>query len=292
MAGAKLRDIQRSIRGIKNIGQVTKAMEMVAAAKMRRAQERALASRPYSEKAWETLTHLAAQSTAGGAELLVERPVKRVAVLFITADRGLAGAFNHNMVRAAYEYTRQANVPVEFIAVGKKGRNAVRRLGFDLRAEFTDLEDRPSFLDITPIARVAIDAFLNGEADQVRLAYTHFVNVMRQEPVVRQLLPVKPPREAAEVPPYEYEPDPETVLDTVLERFTEVQVYQAVLESQASEHSARMVAMRHATESARDLVEELTLERNKARQQSETEQIMDIARGAEALRKAQMAMGG
>lgn len=290
MAGrGQVRELNRRIRGVGNIAQVTKAMELVAAAKMRRAQERALASRPYSEKAWEILQHLSAQSGAGQARLLEQRQVAGTCVLLITADRGLAGAFNHNMNRAAHEFARRQSVPVGFIAVGRKGRNAVRRLGYGLMAEFTDIQDRPSFLEVTPIARVAISAFLEGEVDQVHLGYTRFVNTMRQEPVIRQILPVVPGAELEEVPPYEYEPDPETVLDTVLQRFTEVLIYQAVLESQASEHSARMVAMRNATENAKELVGELTLARNKARQEAETTQIMDIAGGAEALRQQALA---
>lgn len=286
MAGrGQVRELNRRIRGVGNIAQVTKAMELVAAAKMRKAQERALASRPYSEKAWEILQHLSAQSGAGQARLLQQRRVGGMGILLITADRGLAGAFNHNMNRAAHEFARRQSAAVRFIAVGRKGRNAVRRLGYGLMAEFTDIQDRPSFLEVTPIARVAISAFLEGEVDQVHLGYTRFVNTMRQEPVIRQILPVVPGAEVEEVPPYEYEPDPETVLDTVLERFTEVLIYQAVLESQASEHSARMVAMRNATENANELVGELTLARNKARQEVETTEIIDIAGGAEALRQ-------
>jgi len=261
---------------------------------MRRAQEQVLATRRYAEKAWEVLTFLAAQAAPGATihPLLEERPVETVGLVLITSDRGLCGAFNHNIIRQTVGFVSEQPEPVKLITVGRKGRDFMLRYGGDIRAEFTKVPDRPTIMDIAPIARAALDDFLAGALDQVFLAYTDFVNTMVQRPVIRQLLPIRPAEvKAWRVGEYIYEPDPETILATVLPRFTELQIYQAFLESQASEHSARMVAMRNATDNAKELVDALTLEFNKARQEAITKEIMDIAGGAEALTKAR-AMAG
>ncbi len=302
---ASLREIRRRIRGIRNISQVTRAMQMVAASKMRRAQAQVLASRPYSEKAWEVLKQLAAQHTAQGAAhplLEAREPVRAVGLILITADKGLCGAYNANMLRLATQFILDAGVPVRIIAVGRRGAAYMARYRRELIAEFSDLPPRPRLIDITPIARTAIDAFLNGDVDEVYVGYTRFVNTLTQRPLIRRLLPlrttgaqgglrgnnnlVQPEEEPpAVVGEYIYEPDPQTILDAVLPRFTEVQIYQAVLEALASEHSARMVAMRSATENANELVAELTLMYNRARQDSITREMLDIAGGVEAMRQ-------
>ena len=302
---ATAREIKRRIRSVDNIGQITRAMEAVAASKMKRAQDQVLGTRAYAQKAWEVLTHLASQQAADEAmhPLLQIRPVSTIGLVLMTSDRGLCGAFNHNMIRQALEYIRAAGeATVQLITVGRQGRNFMLRLGQPIVAEFSDLPTSPSLLDVTPIARVAINGFLEGQFDLVYLAYTDFITTLTQRPAIKRLLPIQPTELETQamaeyvedmtptmVSEYIYEPDLHTILDEVLPRFTELQVYQAVLESIASEHSARMVAMRNATESAAELVGELTLSFNKARQQAITSEIMDIAGGAEALAQARAA---
>ncbi|GIK36682.1 MAG: ATP synthase gamma chain [Chloroflexota bacterium] len=302
---ASLREIRQRIRSVKNIAQITRAMQMVAASKMRRAQEQALASRPYAAKTWEILTHLAAQK--GNVEqlhpLLADRDqVKNVAIILITSDKGLAGAYNGNIIRSTIRFMRSNNREnASLVTVGRKGRDFMVRFGRKVIAEFTDLPSRPTSLDISPITRIAIDGFLEGEFDEVYLASTDFINTLTQEPTLRLLLPIRPGAVESQVlsqylgqettmstAEYLYEPNPNTLLDTILPRFTELQIYQAFLEARASEESARMVAMRNATENANELIGDLTLVYNKARQDAITKEMLDIAGGAEALAQAQM----
>jgi len=301
---ATVREVRRRIKSVKNIAQITRAMQAVAASRMRRAQEAVLSTRPYAQCAWTLLTHLAALrgETEEMHPLLQARSVSKVALVLLTSDRGLCGAFNTNIIRKTLEYIEALSVPVDIVAVGRKGRDIVLRQGRSLVAEFSNLPAQPTLMDVTPIARVALDGFLDGAYDAVWLAYTDFINTLRQEPVVKRLLPLMPTEvekqvmaeyvdeaEQVAVPEYIYEPDPRTILDTVVPRFTELQVYQAVLESLASEHSARMVAMRNATENAEALTQDLQLTYNKARQQAITSEIVDIAGGAEALAQARAA---
>ncbi|MBE7553011.1 MAG: ATP synthase F1 subunit gamma [Anaerolineales bacterium] len=302
---ASLREIRQRIRSVKNIAQITRAMQMVAASKMRRAQEQALASRPYAAKTWEILTHLAAQK--GNVEqlhpLLADRDqVKNVAIILITSDKGLAGAYNGNIIRSTIRFMRSSNHEnASLVTVGRKGRDFMIRFGRKVIAEFTDLPSRPTSLDISPITRIVIDGFLEGEFDEVYLASTDFINTLTQEPTLRLLLPIRPGAVESQVlsqylgqettmstAEYLYEPNPNTLLDTILPRFTELQIYQAFLEARASEESARMVAMRNATENANELIGDLTLVYNKARQDAITKEMLDIAGGAEALAQAQM----
>lgn len=286
---ATAREIRRRIRSVGNIGQVTRAMQAVAASKMRRAQERTLASRPYADRAWEILTYVAAQPAAGKAlhPLLEQRTVRNVGLLLITPDRGLCGGLPTNVIREAVGFMARQRVPVRVIGIGRKGTHFMIRQGVDVHAEFIELPDLPPLAEITPIARLAVDDFLNESFDQVYLTYADFINTMVQRPVTRQLLPIQPAvLEGAGAIVYTIEPDPETVLGQVLEGFTVLQIYQAILDAQASEHSARMVAMRAATENAEALVEDLTLTYNRARQEAITRELLDIAGGAEALAKA------
>jgi F-type H+-transporting ATPase subunit gamma len=276
-------------------------MQAVAASKMQRAQAQVKATRAYAEKAWEVLTHLAAQRQVGEElhPLLQVRPLHTVVLVVLTGDRGLCGAFNNNIIMEANEFIKASEWPVKLVTVGRKGRDFMLRRDEEIVAEFTGIPDQPRLVDVTPIARVAIDGFLEGRFDQVCLVYSDFINVLTQRPVVKRLLPIMPAEletqavaeyiEGVSPPPateYIYEPDPRSILDEVLPRFTELQIYQAILESIASEYSARMVAMRNASDNAEALVEDLTLEFNKARQQSITLEIMDIAGGAEALSQA------
>jgi F-type H+-transporting ATPase subunit gamma len=280
-------------------------MQMVAAAKMRRAQAAALATRPYAHKAWELLTYLAAQTRPTEEEvhpLLTVRPVENVGLLLIAGDRGLCGGYNNNVVRRAVEFIQAQEAPVRVVTVGRKGRDFAVRLGWDVVSEFHDLGAQPSMVDVLPVARTLLDDYRDCKVDRVYMAYTEFVNTLVQRVVVHRLLPIRMVgdeearafvmAQTGMVPlvhEFIYEPSARTVLDSVIPRFTEVQVYQAILESIASEESARMVAMRSATDNANDLLDRLTLSFNQARQTAITKEMLDIAAGAEALTKSRAA---
>lgn len=298
-----LREVRNRIRSVRNISQITRALEAVSASRVRRAQARVLASRAYAEKAWEILLNV--QAAMGGTPmhpLLINREnVEKVMVILITSDRGLAGSYNTNVMRVAERFEKQVNKPVQYITVGRKGRDSFVRLGKNIVAEFSDMPAEPGISDITPITRVAKDAFLSGEVDEVLVAYTDFINMLTQRPVVLPFLPLTTESEARrvvseyvkDVPQvtdsggdYEIEPNAAAVIEEIVPRFTELLLYQALLESQASEHAARMAAMRNATDNAKQLVGELTLEYNKARQAAITSEILDIVGGAEALAQA------
>ncbi|BAQ34447.1 ATP synthase F1 subunit gamma [Dehalococcoides sp. UCH007] len=283
---ANIRIIKRRIRSVRNIAKITRAMEMIAASKMKKAQERGLAGRPYSEKITEVIAALAALPQSGEVlhPLLERRPVKKIAVLHITPDRGQCGGLVANINRKTGTFIMEQKVPVSAVVVGRKGVDFIRRIKQQMRAEFINLGDRPGYLDTLPISRVIMDDFMSGEIDQVFIAYTQFVTTAVQKPVLEQLLPVVP----LELPPgqnleYIYEPESATVLNSLLPRFVEMSVYHAILESIASEQSARMVAMRNATDNAKELIGELTLVYNKARQESITNELLDIVGGAAAL---------
>jgi F-type H+-transporting ATPase subunit gamma len=277
-------------------------MQMVAASKMRRAQEQVLATRPYAEKAWHILGNLASQRGVDETTHPLLQPrgeIQKAGMLLITADKGLCGSYNHNMVQAANVFIRDLDIPVELITLGKRGRDAMWRQGRQIVAEFSDLPPQPRIVDISPIARVAISGFVSGQFDVIYLAHSDFVNTLTQRPAIWQLLPIRPldlgpspvseyrgERDLTATSEYLYEPDPASILNTVLPRFTELQIYQAVLEAMASEHSARMVAMRNATENANELLSDLTLTYNRARQEAITKEMLDIVGGAEALAKA------
>ncbi len=259
---------------------------MIAASRMRRAQEAGLAGRAYSEKINQVLAALAALPQAGDSQhlLLQCRPVTRIAIVHITPDRGLCGGLNANINRWVGSFILEQSVPVTLITVGRKGLDFMRRYGRDIRAEFSRLGDRPGLLDTLPISRIIIDDYASGVIDLVYLAYTQFVSTMTQRPVLQQLLPVEPAIiPAAQNVDYIYEPSSALVLGELLPRFVEMQVYHAILESIASEQSARMVAMRNATDNANELVQDLTLMYNKARQESITKELLDITGGAAAL---------
>jgi F-type H+-transporting ATPase subunit gamma len=304
---ATAREIRRRIKSVKNIAQVTRALQAVSASKVRRAQEAVLATRAYAQLAWEVLSDLSQQVGANERlhPLFEVRPAKTIGLLMLSGDRGLCGAFNYNVVRTTMDFSRRAKgVPIRVITVGKKGRELMWRRGFNIVHEFSGLPAAPRLADVTPIARAAMDGFKSGEFDVVYLAYTDFVNTLVQKPAVKRLLPLRPTELESQVmavhvagarqgrraaTDYIYEPSPRAILDVIVPRFTELQVYQAVLESLASEHSARMVAMRNATDNAEQLVGDLTLRYNKARQQSITSELLDIAGGAEALAQARAA---
>ncbi|MDY6835058.1 MAG: ATP synthase F1 subunit gamma [Chloroflexota bacterium] len=283
---ANVRIIQQRIRSIKNTEKITKAMEMIATTKMRRAQERVLASRPYSEKMLRVVAHLASEiSEAEHVHPLLEnRPVHRIAVVHIASDRGLCGGFNSNINKDSAGFLLEQSVPVVLITIGRKGSDFMHRYGRDIQADFTGITDCPELVDSLPISRIVIDDYIKGIVDQVYLAYTRFVSTAVQRPALQQLLPVEPlvEMEQGNVE-YIYEPSKKVVLGELLPRFVEMQVYHALLESVASEQSARMMAMRNATENASELIDGLTLTYNKARQEAITKELLDITGGVEAM---------
>jgi F-type H+-transporting ATPase subunit gamma len=300
---ASAREIRRRIKSVKNIAQVTRALQAVSASKARRAQEAVTATRAYAQLAWQVLSDLSRQVGAPSElhPLFQQRPLKTLGLVIISGDRGLCGAFNYNLVRAAVGFLKQRSMPVKVITVGKKGRELMWRRGYQIVGEYSGLPAAPGVMDVRPIARATIDGYTSGEFDMVYLVYADFINTLVQKPAVKRLLPLKmtevesqamseyvsaQPAEGGAATDYIYEPSPRAILDVIVPRFTELQIYQAVLESLASEHSARMVAMRNATESAQDLVGSLTLRYNKARQQGITSELLDIAGGAEALAQA------
>ena len=283
---ANIRLIRRRVRGVQSTSKITRAMEMIATSKMRRTQERGLAGRPYSEKIHQVIADLAALPVEGRVlhPLLQRRPVAKIAIVHITPDRGLCGGLNTSLNRRAANFILGQSVPVTLITVGRKGRDFMRRYGREIRAEFTGLGDRPSLLDTLPISRIIIDDYTSRIVDMVYLVYAQFISTMAQRPVAQQILPVEPAAiPTAQNVDYIYEPGPGVVLGGLLPRFVEMQVYHAILEAIASEQSARMVAMRNATDNANELIEELTLMYNKARQESITKELLDITGGTAAL---------
>ena len=296
---ANERELNKRIRSVKNISQVTSALAAVSAARARKSQNRVMATRSYAEKAFEMLHNVAAQAKENDHPMLTVRPdVKNNYLILITGDRGLAGSYNANIVTLAERFVRALPESSQIITVGRKGRDLMIRRGYDVIATFDAVRDDASILDVTPIAQVAVDDYLAGKCDEVFIAYTDFVNLVTRIPRVKQLLPLRPKEfEGMAVSEYvssvdlsgvaerayTYEPSPEGLLDTIVPRFTDLQLYQSVLESQASEHRARMVAMNNATDNADVWVDELTLLRNRARQTTITNEMLDIAGGAEAL---------
>ena len=293
---ASSREMKLRIRSVKNISQVTRALEAVSAAKVRKAVQALSATRSYAAKAWQVLTHVTGQPGSTKLHpLLTERPdPKNALVIVMTADRGLAGAYNTNIIRYVLGRFDKYHLPVKYVSVGRKGRDLLLRMHKPILADFSNLPATPKFGTISAIGRLAVDEFLKGETDEVHLIYTDFVSMSRQVTKAKKLLPLAIENRAGLVEDYgqnqngttaayEYEPGQNEILDEMIPRFTALQVYQAVLESQASEHAARMIAMRNATDNAKELVGALQLAYNKVRQQAITNDILDIVGGAEAL---------
>jgi len=269
--------------------QITRAMEMVSASKMRRAQRNVLATRPYADRLLDVMGELTTRASGARTGTLLEvRPnIRSVGLIVVTPDKGLTGAMITNVLRRAGRFIldeRGREHQVETLAVGKKGRDFLVRTGQDLIAEITKIGDYPRLIDTLGIATNVINGFREGRFDEVYVIYSEFVNTLVQRPTLKRLLPVEAPNEPAEKQwDYNYEPGQEEVLRELLPRFVEVQLYQAILESIASEHSARMVAMRNATDNAKDLTRDLTLSYNKTRQSNITKEVSEIASGAAAL---------
>ncbi len=279
-----LRDLRRRIRGVQNMRKITKAMELVAAARMRRAQERVLAARPYSDEIASIMTELMRRSPQYEHPYLQVRDVEKRLIILVTGDRGLCGALNSNNIRLAVREAAQSPVPVSFVTIGRRGRDVIKRLHRDLIADQSMLGDRPTMGDVLPAARVAMEQYEAGEVQQIDIVFARFLSVGRQQATLQRVIPVEPPEDARAVSAdFEYEPDPKDVLDALLPRYVEAQVYRAVLENGASEQAARMVAMRNASDNASEFIDDLTLTANKVRQASITTELMEIVGGAAAL---------
>jgi F-type H+-transporting ATPase subunit gamma len=277
------REIRRRIGSVGNIKQITRAMQFVAASKLRRAQDATLASRPYSDKLDEVLADVAAVVDHDQHPLLAdEREGKRLIVLF-TSDRGMAGSLNTNTIRYAAQEIARSSSDLEVVTVGRKGTAAMRRAHVPLAASFEGFGDKPAFSDILTLARLISDDFLAGTYTKVHLLYPAFISTLVQRPEMKRLLPVKPNPDTAEgIPGHQFifEPDPARVLEQLMPRYVATRLFQAVLELTASEQSSRMVAMRNATDNAQELIDDLTLTYNKVRQSNITREMIEIATGA------------
>jgi len=293
---ANAREVKQRIKSVKNISQVTRALQAVSASKVRKAIEQLEDTRHYSIKAWQVLQHIAEQPDRSSLHpLLVKHPiVKTIIAIVISGDRGLAGPYNSNLIRAADLWDKSVEAQIRYITVGKRGRDQLLRRKREIMAEFSNLPSQPSYNDISPVGRIAIDKFLENEVDEVYLIYTQFINRMNHQPVVKKLLPLETGvdervKSFEETEPliggYIFEPDQKSILEEIIPRFTALQVFHAVIESLASEHSARMVAMKNATDNASALADALQLKYNNARQQAITNEMLDIAGGAEAISK-------
>ena len=284
---ATVRQIRRRVRSVTSIAKVTKAMELVAGSKMRRSQTRALQARPYAEKLLDVLGDLSRERADEEERhpYMVVREERRALVLLLNTQRGLAGGLPSNMNRRAASFALEQAAPVEFLTVGRKGRDFIVRAGQPLVAEFS-MPDYPQLLDTLPVTRIVLNEYETERVDRVYLLYPRFLNTAVQVPHVKQLLPIEPQDIAdrtVENPDYIYEPTAEAVFAELLPRYIEMTIYQAILESEASELSARMVAMRNATEAANEMIDTLTLIYNKARQEQITKELLDIVGGVEAM---------
>jgi F-type H+-transporting ATPase subunit gamma len=281
---ASQRDIRRRIRDVGRIKQITRAMQFVAASKLKRAQDSTLAARPYSEKIDEVLSDLAAVLAADEHPLLSRREGGKRLLVLITSDRGLAGPLNTNTIRFVARTITEHTGDLAVVSVGRKGRDAMRRARVPLEAHFAGYGDRPAFADIIPLSRLISDGFVSGEFGQIDIVYPRFVSTLVQRPTLDTLLPVEPSEDTEGIPgnQFIFEPNPGAVLEQLLPRYVATRLYQAVLEAKASEESSRMVAMKNATENADDLIEEYTLAYNKVRQANITREMIEIATGAQA----------
>jgi F-type H+-transporting ATPase subunit gamma len=291
---ASAREVKLRIRSIKNIAQVTRALQAVSASKVQKAIQAMYSTRPYATKAWQVLTHIAGQPDKEMLHplLQVSSEVEKTLIILVSGDRGLAGAYNTNIVRFVIDEFGNYEKSLTYVTIGRKGRDLMMRRRQPILAEFSNLPAAPSFVDVSAIGKLAVDEFLAGNVGEVYLVYTDFVNMVKHVPTKKKLLPleIESGKERVEAftsshstAIYLYEPGQHEILDEIIPRFTALQVYQAVMESLASEHAARMVAMKNATDNATDLSHALQLEYNKARQQSITSEMLDIAGGAEAL---------
>ena len=281
---ASQRDIRRRIGSVRNIKQITRAMQFVAASKLKRAQDATLAARPYSEKLDEVLADLSAVLGGEDHPLLAARSGGKRLIVLITTDRPLAGPLNTNIVRFVSRDIIEHKGDLALVIVGRKGRDAMRRAGVPIEAHFATFGDRPAFADVIPLARLLTDDFLNDTVDRVDIVYSHWVSTLVQRPTLVTILPVQPAEDTEGIPgnQFIFEPNAGEVLRQLLPRYVATRLFQAVLEAKASEESSRMVAMKNATENAEELIEDLTLSYNKVRQANITREMIEIASGANA----------
>jgi F-type H+-transporting ATPase subunit gamma len=302
--GVNTKAIKRRIKSVGNTKKITKAMEMVSAAKMRKATEAAVNTRTYAKMAWDLLVNLS-KSQKAILPLLEVRPVQKLLVILITSNRGLCGSFNANIIRKTAEHLKnQQDVVVDVIGIGKKGADFAKKMKYNLIASFSEFSDTPKLTDILPISKMVIDEYQKKNYDKVVIAYTDYKSAIAQIAKLRQVLPISEhdlekmmsdidnsqseilnlkSEIKLDVSDYLFEPNKQTVLEIILPRLVETKMYQAALESAASEHSARMMAMRNASDAARDMISELNMNFNKARQAGITQEIAEISGGAAAL---------
>lgn len=281
---ASQREIRRRIGSVRNIRQITRAMQFVAASKLRRAQDATLASRPYAEKLDEVLADLATVLSGEEHPLLAQRAEGKRVIVLISTDRPLAGPFTSNLVRFTAQQIIDDRGNLSLVTVGRKGRDAMRRSGVPIEAHFDGFGDRPTFADVVPLSRLVTDDFLSGSASRIDIVYSHFVSTLTQRPTLYRMLPIQASGDTAGIPgnQFIFEPNPAAVLEQLLPRYVATRLYQAVLEAKASEESSRMVAMKSATDNAEELIEDLTLSYNKVRQANITREMIEIATGARA----------
>ena len=284
---ANIRTIRNRIRSVQNTAKVTRAMEMIAASKMRRSQQRLTDSRPYADTISQIIGHITAQSGDLGEDvhpLMEQREVRKIRVVHITPDRGLCGGLNGNLNRNLGRFVAGLELPLDSVIVGRKGRDFASRSGIEVRSLVMDIGDTPTLSDTQDISEVVIEDYRSGKVDEVYVSYSKFMSTVLQVPTIKKLLPVEPIEvEDGNNSGYIYEPNANQVLDSLLPKFVEVQIYQAILENIGSEHSARMVAMSSATDSANEMIQDLTLLMNKVRQASITTELLDIVGGVAAL---------
>jgi F-type H+-transporting ATPase subunit gamma len=279
-----LLDLRRRIKTVANTQKITKAMELVAASKLRRAQERMENARPYADEISGVTAELMRRTLGYRHPYFEVRPVTRRCLVLVTSDRGLVGGLNTNSIRLALHESARGGVPVDVVSIGRRGRDAMRRLSRNLIADVSNYGDRPTLATVLPAVRTALQRYEQAKCDQLDLVYAHYVSAGRQEATLQRLLPlVAPPSSTRTTSDFEYEPDPQGVLDALLPRHVEAQVYRAVLENLASEQAARVVAMHNAAENAGDLIQSLTLTANKVRQANITTELLEVVSGATAV---------
>ncbi|MDU4695038.1 MULTISPECIES: ATP synthase F1 subunit gamma [Paenibacillus] len=280
-----MREIKRQIKSVQNTRQITKAMEMVASAKLRKAQERAQAARPYAEKLKEVVSSIAAGSQGVSHPMLVTRPVKRTAYIVITSDGGLVGGYNANILRKVTDLVRSRHASsseYELFVIGRKGRDYLKRRNYPVVHDVTELSDTPRFADIKSLTYAAVQGFETEQFDEIYVCYNRFVNAITQLPTVERLLPFDSVESEGPASSYEYEPSPEGVLEVLLPKYAETLIFGALLDGKASELGAKMTAMGSATKNATKMINELTLTYNRARQAAITQEITEIVAGANA----------
>ena len=285
---ANVRQIKRRIKGIQSTAKITKAMEMIAASKMRKAQERGIQGRDYADKLTQVISDLVGMTAGSGTSypLMEQREnIDKIGIIHISADRGQTGGLLSNLNRNAAKFIVEQHKPTQIISVGRRGGDFMRRKSLEVIADFTNLGDKPNQVDTLPISRIATQDFIEHKLDAVYISYSKFVSTAVQRPVIEQLLPIIPPSkdEVQLVSDCIFEPSMDEILSELLPRYVEMKVYHAILEAIASEQSARMLAMRNATDNANELISDLTLAYNKARQESITTELLDIIGGTAAI---------